>query len=73
MAARNEVGTTEGIIVEVLPGELYRVELREGRHIVANPSRTFRLRMTRLIPGVKVAVELSSYDQQRGRITNLAD
>jgi translation initiation factor IF-1 len=59
---------TEGKIVSVLPGTMFRVEL-ENRHLVlAHISGKMRKRFIRLTVGDRVKVEMSPYDLDKARI-----
>ena len=59
----------EGVVVESLPYDLYRVELENGHRIVAHVSGKVRMDFTRIVPGDRVQIELGPYDLTRGRIT----
>jgi translation initiation factor IF-1 len=59
----------EGKVVEALPNATFRVELENGHRILAHISGKMRLHYIRILPGDRVAVELSPYDLTRGRIT----
>ncbi len=59
----------EGTVIEALPNAMFRVEL-ENKHIVlAHVSGKMRMHFIKILPGDRVAVELSPYDLSRGRIT----
>ena len=58
----------EGTVIEALPNALYAVELRDGQRILARLAGSLQMRGTRVNPGDRVSVELSPYDQNRGRI-----
>ena len=58
----------EGKIIEPLSNAQFKVELENGHHIVAHISGKMRMHYIRLLPGDKVAVELSPYDLTKGRI-----
>jgi translation initiation factor IF-1 len=59
----------EGTVIEALPNAMFRVEL-ENKHIVlAHVSGKMRMHFIRILPGDRVALELSPYDLGRGRIT----
>ncbi len=59
----------EGTVVEALPNAMFRVEL-ENKHIVlAHVSGKMRMHFIRILPGDRVALELTPYDLKRGRIT----
>ena len=59
----------DGIIDEALSNAMFRVRLENGHKIVATISGKMRMNYIRILPGDKVAVEMSPYDLSRGRIT----
>ncbi|MCX5753415.1 MAG: translation initiation factor IF-1 [Candidatus Krumholzibacteria bacterium] len=59
----------EGTVVEALPNAMFRVELENKHVILAHVSGKMRMHFIRILPGDRVAVELSPYDLTRGRIT----
>ena len=62
----------EGTVVEALPNAMFRVEMGNGRKVLAYVSgkmRRARSRFVRIVPGDKVKIEISPYDLSRGRIT----
>ncbi len=68
MAKKNENIVVDGIVNKVLPNASFEVTL-EGNHVVmAHVSGKMRMHFVKLIPGDKVAVELTPYDLKRGRI-----
>ncbi len=58
-----------GIVKEVLPSAMFRVQLENGHSVLARISGKMRMNYIRIIIGDKVKVELSPYDLTRGRIT----
>lgn len=58
----------EGTIVEGLPGGLWRVQLSDGRIVLAHVAQKLRLTYVRVLPGDRVELEISAYDKSRGRI-----
>jgi len=58
-----------GTIVEPLPNAMFRVSLDNGHEVLAYVSGKIRTNFIKILPGDKVAVELSPYDLSRGRIT----
>lgn len=58
----------EGIVRDVLPNTMFRVELENGHKILCHISGKLRLNFIKILPGDKVAVELSPYDLTKGRI-----
>lgn len=64
-----KVVEAEGIVQEVLPNTLYRVELENGVRVLAQACGKMRKYRIRILPGDTVKLELSPYDPTRGRIT----
>jgi len=58
----------DGTVTEALPNTMFRVELVDGRMILATLKGIMRKRYVRIFPGDKVKVEMTSYDEERGRI-----
>ncbi len=58
----------EGIVKETLPNTLFRVELPDKRLILCHLSGKMRINFIKIMPGDKVKVEISPYDQTKGRI-----
>jgi translation initiation factor IF-1 len=67
--AKEDLIEVEGKVVEPLPNAMFRVELSNGKQILAHISGKMRMNYIRILPGDKVTVELSPYDLTRGRIT----
>jgi translation initiation factor IF-1 len=59
----------EGTVVEALPNAMFRVELENKHLVLAHVSGKMRMHFIRILPGDRVALELSPYDLGRGRIT----
>jgi translation initiation factor IF-1 len=59
----------EGVVQDVLPNAVFRVELDNGHEVTAHLSGKLRLNFIRVGAGDRVTVELSPYDLTRGRIT----
>lgn len=59
----------EGVVREVLPNTLFRVEIGEGRLILCHLSGKMRIHFIKIMPGDKVRVEMTPYDKEKGRIT----
>ena len=55
-------------VLEPLPNAMFRVELENKHQVLAHVSGKMRKNFIRILPGDKVAVELSPYDLNRGRI-----
>ena len=59
---------TEGDIVAVLPGTMFRVELGNKHIVLAHISGKMRKRWIKLTLGDKVRLEVSPYDLDKARI-----
>jgi translation initiation factor IF-1 len=59
---------TEGVVTEVLPNTMFRVNLPNGQKVLAHISGKMRKNFIRIVPGDKVEVEMSPYDLSKARI-----
>ena len=59
----------QGTILETLPNAMFRVEIENGKVILAYVSGKMRMHFIKILPRDKVTVELSPYDLTKGRIT----
>jgi translation initiation factor IF-1 len=66
--AKEEPIRVEAVVREALPNAQFRVELPNGHKVLAHVSGKMRMHFIRILPGDKVAVELSPYDLTKGRI-----
>jgi translation initiation factor IF-1 len=57
-----------GKVTEALPNTMFRVELGDGRIVLAVLKGRLRKNYVRIFPGDRVKVEFTPYDQERGRI-----
>ena len=67
--AKEEAIAVEGVVTEVQPNAMFRIELENGHKVLAYPRGKMRKFFIRIIAGDRVNVELSPYDLSRGRIT----
>ena len=67
--AKQDLIKQDRIIEEALSNAMFRVRLENDHLIVATISGKMRMHYIRIMPGDKVAVEMSPYDLTRGRIT----
>ena len=58
-----------GLVTEGLPDSRFRVELEDGRSIIAYMAGKLKMNKIKILPGDAVTVEFSHYDENRGRIT----
>lgn len=73
MAKSSENREVEGEILEVLPNTMFKVRLVDGAEVIGVPSGKMRRGFMRMMPGARVIVEMTPYDEQRGRIVRLRD
>lgn len=66
--AKQDLIKQDGTIVEALSNAMFRVKLENNHVIIATISGKMRMNYIRILPGDKVAVEMSPYDLTRGRI-----
>ncbi len=59
----------DGVVTETLPNANFKVKLDNGHEILAHISGKMRMNFIKILVGDKVAVELSPYDLNKGRIT----
>ena len=65
-SAKNAV--FNGEIIEALPNTMFKVKLADDREVIGVPSGKMRRGFMRMLPGVQVKIEMTPYDDQRGRI-----
>jgi len=58
----------EGTVTEALPNTLFRVELNDGRKVLCHLSGKMRMHYIRILPGDRVRMEMTPYDETKGRI-----
>lgn len=69
MNKKEEKKIFEGLITESLRNGMFRVLLdKDNRVILGSISGKIRRRSIRILPGDRVKIELSQYDDARGRI-----
>ena len=66
---KNNVTEVNGVITKALPNAKFRVQLDDGREILAHLAGKMRLYRIRVMPGDQVKVEMTGYDDSKGRIT----
>jgi translation initiation factor IF-1 len=66
--AKEDVINVEAVVIECLPNVQFKVRLENGMVIMAHVSGKIRMHNIRILPGDRVALEISPYDLTRGRI-----
>jgi len=59
----------EGSIIDVLPNQMFKVELENGHVVTCYTGGKMRQFKIRLVAGDKVRIEMTPYDLEKGRIT----
>lgn len=70
MKKKSDVIVVDGVVIKALPNAMFHVEIEGGHKILAHVSGKMRMHYIKLLPGDRVAVELSSYDLTKGRIVS---
>ncbi|MFP4623767.1 MAG: translation initiation factor IF-1 [Gemmatimonadota bacterium] len=66
--AKQEGIEKEGVVTDVLPDRMYRVELENGHEVLAYAAGKMSKYKIRVLTGDRVTLVLSPYDLTRGRI-----
>ena len=66
--AKDDVIRVEGVVRELLPNTMFKVEIQGGHIVDAHISGKMRMNFIRILPGDSVTLEMSPYDLNKGRI-----
>ena len=66
--AKQDTLTFDGVVKDLLPNAMFRVELSNGHMITAHTAGKLRKNRIRILTGDKCAVEISPYNIKLGRI-----
>lgn len=58
----------QGTIIEALPSTTFRVKLDDGGEVLCHLAGKLRIHKIKILPGDRVTVEMTLYDDKRGRI-----
>jgi len=68
--AKEELIKFEGIVIELMRGGMFRVEIKEPKHeVIAQINGKMRMYKIKVLVGDTVELEVSPYDLTKGRIT----
>lgn len=67
-AEKKDIIIKSGVVVEYLPNAIYRVDLEDGKRILAHISGRMRRNLIKVFPGNRVKIEFSVHDTSKGRI-----
>ena len=66
--AKEELIEFKGVVIELLPNAMFRVELENGHRILAHISGKLRKHFIKITTGDMVKMEMSPYDLTKARI-----
>ena len=61
----------KAVVLESLTNGLFRLQMADGRPVVAHVAKDLRMALSRLLPGDSVLVDVSPYDPGKARICKL--
>jgi|TARA_R110000803_G_scaffold153621_1_gene218525 translation initiation factor IF-1 len=67
--AKEELIETEGVVIKIIPGGKYLVEIDNGVEIEAHPSGKMRKNKINVLVNDRVTMQMTPYDLTKGRIT----
>ena len=70
MDNKKEKIIAEGVVSENLPNTFFRVVLDDSRIILAHLLGRMRMNYIKVLPGDRVRVEMTPYDETKGRIVH---
>jgi len=73
MSKKQDVIIINGSVEKALPNAMFQVIIEGGHLVLAHVSGKMRMHYIKLLPGDRVAVELSPYDLTKGRIVSRYD
>ena len=65
---KEDIIEVDGVVIEVLPNCVFKVQLENGHVVLAHISGKLRTNYIKILQGDHVKLELSTYDVNRGRI-----
>lgn len=68
MARQQDNIQAEGVVRESLPNTTFLVDLEGGKTVLCHLAGKMRINYIKVMPGDKVRLELTPYDQTKGRI-----
>lgn len=57
-----------GVVLEALPDTHFKIKLDDGKEIMGYLAGRLRMFKIKIMPGDKVTVEMTPYDETKGRI-----
>jgi len=69
MVKQDKVIELEGEILESLPNAMFRVKTDKGQLVLCTLAGKMRIYRIKVMPGDRVKLEITPYDETKGRIT----
>jgi len=69
VSGKDQVIKKNGRVIEALPSATFRVKMEDDSEVLAHLSGRMRINHIRVLVGDKVVLEMSPYDDKKGRIT----
>ncbi len=69
MVKQDKVIELEGEILESLPNAMFRVKIDNGQLVLCTLAGKMRIYHIKVMPGDRVKLEVTPYDETKGRIT----
>jgi len=66
--AKEELLEFDGVVLELLPNAMFRIELENGHEVLGHTSGRMRKNRIRVLVGDWVKVEMTPYDLSKGRV-----
>ena len=63
---------TTGEVLLVYSDRAYQVSLPNGKKVIAHPAKALEVQKDKIIPGVKVTLEMTPFDFEKARIAEIA-
>ena len=63
--------TTTGEVLHIYSERAYQVSLPNGKMVIAHPAKAMFSRKDEIVPGAKVALELTPFDFEKARIADI--
>ena len=63
---------TTGEVLLVYSDRAYQVSLPNGKKVISHPAKALEAQKDKIIPGVKVTLEMTPFDFEKARIAEIA-
>jgi translation initiation factor IF-1 len=71
LSVPSEPITTTGEVLHIYSDRAYQVSLPNGKEVIAHPSRSMISRKDEIVPGARVALEMTPFDFEKARISDI--